>query len=108
MASTSVLGGCLAETNVGHLADVHRRLVLEPWMLPKEWAAMGGQQCSDCSQCIASELYGGPDVCSVVSIEFLYSAYAQAYPKTVDSAFNTHWYVMHKHIFDLFMSTEQL
>jgi hypothetical protein len=32
------------------------RLLLEPWMLPKEWVAMGGQHCSDCSQCIASEL----------------------------------------------------
>ncbi|KAI0825658.1 glycoside hydrolase family 5 protein [Irpex lacteus] len=49
-------------------------LVLEAWMLPAEWAAMGGQTCDDCSQCIASEF-----------------AYAQAYPKTVDSAFAKHW-----------------
>ncbi|KAI0343318.1 glycoside hydrolase family 5 protein [Trametopsis cervina] len=49
-------------------------LVLEAWMLPAEWAAMGGETCSDCSQCIASEF-----------------AYAQAYPKTVDQAFAKHW-----------------
>ncbi|KAI0091624.1 glycoside hydrolase family 5 protein [Irpex rosettiformis] len=49
-------------------------LVLEAWMLPAEWAAMGGETCDDCSQCIASEF-----------------AYAQAYPKTVDFAFAKHW-----------------
>ncbi|KAI0692451.1 glycoside hydrolase family 5 protein [Cytidiella melzeri] len=49
-------------------------LVLEAWMLPAEWAAMGGESCSDCSQCIASEF-----------------AYAQAYPDTVDAAFAKHW-----------------
>jgi hypothetical protein len=32
------------------------RLVLESWMLPQEWLDMGGQQCSDCSTCIATEL----------------------------------------------------
>ncbi|KAF9038600.1 glycoside hydrolase family 5 protein [Panaeolus papilionaceus] len=49
-------------------------LVLEPWMLPQEWVDMGGQQCSDCSTCIASEF-----------------AFAQAYPDTVDAKFKTHW-----------------
>ncbi|EFI27327.1 hypothetical protein CC1G_14800 [Coprinopsis cinerea okayama7 len=50
-------------------------LVLEPWMLPQEWSNMGGQQCSDCSKCIASEF-----------------AFAQAYPTTVDAIFAKHWY----------------
>ncbi|KIP07427.1 glycoside hydrolase family 5 protein [Phlebiopsis gigantea 11061_1 CR5-6] len=49
-------------------------LVLEAWMLPAEWAAMGGQSCDDCSQCIASEF-----------------AFAQAYPDTVDQIFAKHW-----------------
>ncbi|KAI0642029.1 glycoside hydrolase family 5 protein [Trametes meyenii] len=49
-------------------------LVLEPWMLPAEWAAMGGQSCDTCSDCIASEF-----------------AFAQAYPKTVDGIFDKHW-----------------
>ncbi|OJT07167.1 Glucan endo-1,6-beta-glucosidase B [Trametes pubescens] len=50
------------------------RLVLEPWMLPAEWAAMGGESCSSCGDCIGSEF-----------------AFAQAYPKTVDSLFDKHW-----------------
>ncbi|EKM50047.1 glycoside hydrolase family 5 protein [Phanerochaete carnosa HHB-10118-sp] len=49
-------------------------LVLESWMLPAEWLAMGGQSCSDCSQCIATEF-----------------AFAQAYPDTVDQKFEQHW-----------------
>ncbi|KAK7686302.1 hypothetical protein QCA50_010526 [Cerrena zonata] len=49
-------------------------LLLEAWMLPQEWLNMGGQQCNDCSQCIASEF-----------------AFAQAYPKTVDGIFDKHW-----------------
>ncbi|KAI0792213.1 glycoside hydrolase family 5 protein [Abortiporus biennis] len=49
-------------------------LVLEAWMLPQEWLDMGGEQCSDCSQCIATEF-----------------AFAQAYPDTVDEVFNKHW-----------------
>ncbi|KAF8159297.1 glycoside hydrolase family 5 protein [Crassisporium funariophilum] len=49
-------------------------LVLEPWMLPAEWVSMGGQQCDDCSQCIASEF-----------------AFAQAHPTTVDAKFKQHW-----------------
>ncbi|THG99802.1 hypothetical protein EW026_g2630 [Hermanssonia centrifuga] len=49
-------------------------LVLESWMLPAEWQAMGGQQCDDCSQCIATEF-----------------AYAQAFPNTVDANFDQHW-----------------
>lgn len=49
-------------------------LVLESWMLPAEWLAMGGESCSDCSTCIASEF-----------------AFAQAYPHTVDAIFNKHW-----------------
>lgn len=49
-------------------------LVLEPWMLPAEWVAMGGQQCDDCSTCIATEF-----------------AFAEAYPTTVDQKFKGHW-----------------
>ncbi|KAJ7132293.1 glycoside hydrolase family 5 protein [Mycena epipterygia] len=49
-------------------------LVLESWMLPQEWLDMGGQQCDDCSTCIATEF-----------------AFAQAFPKTVDKIFNGHW-----------------
>ncbi|KAI4525095.1 glycoside hydrolase [Schizophyllum commune Loenen D] len=49
-------------------------LVLEPWMLPQEWLDMGGQDCSDCSQCIRSEF-----------------AFVKAYPDTADQIFNEHW-----------------
>ncbi|KAF8887331.1 glycoside hydrolase family 5 protein [Infundibulicybe gibba] len=49
-------------------------LVLEAWMLPAEWAAMGGQTCNDCSTCIASEF-----------------AFAKAFPTTVDAKFKQHW-----------------
>ncbi|TFK19960.1 glycoside hydrolase family 5 protein [Coprinopsis marcescibilis] len=49
-------------------------LLIEPWMLPQEWLDMGGQSCSDCSKCIATEF-----------------AFAQAYPNTVDATFNKHW-----------------
>ncbi|KAG6827783.1 hypothetical protein H0H92_010476 [Tricholoma furcatifolium] len=49
-------------------------LVLEPWMLPAGWLAMGGQICDDCSTCIDSEF-----------------AFAKAYPDTVDQTFNEHW-----------------
>ncbi|KAH7100796.1 glycoside hydrolase family 5 protein [Auriculariales sp. MPI-PUGE-AT-0066] len=30
-------------------------LVLEPWMMPNEWLAMGGESCADCSTCVGSE-----------------------------------------------------
>ncbi|KAK0466792.1 glycoside hydrolase family 5 protein [Desarmillaria tabescens] len=49
-------------------------LVLESWMLPQEWINMGGQQCNDCSQCIATEF-----------------EFARAYPDTVDAKFAEHW-----------------
>ncbi|KAL4065700.1 glycoside hydrolase family 5 protein [Scleroderma yunnanense] len=49
-------------------------LLLEPWMLPKEWQEMGGQICDDCTQCIESEF-----------------ALAKAYPDTVDGVFAQHW-----------------
>ncbi|KAL6297832.1 glycoside hydrolase family 5 protein [Sparassis latifolia] len=49
-------------------------LVLEPWMLPAEWLEMGGEICSDCSQCIGSEY-----------------AYVKAYPDSADEAFAQHW-----------------
>ncbi|PBK99889.1 glycoside hydrolase family 5 protein [Armillaria gallica] len=49
-------------------------LVLEAWMLPQGWLDMGGQQCNDCSQCIATEF-----------------EFARAYPNTVDEIFDKHW-----------------
>ncbi|KXN88007.1 Glucan endo-1,6-beta-glucosidase B [Leucoagaricus sp. SymC.cos] len=49
-------------------------LLIEPWMLPQEWLDMGGESCSDCSQCISSEF-----------------AFAKAYPESVDEKFNDHW-----------------
>ncbi|EJD41194.1 glycoside hydrolase family 5 protein [Auricularia subglabra TFB-10046 SS5] len=30
-------------------------LLMEPWMSPQAWLAMGGQDCGDCSTCIRSE-----------------------------------------------------
>ncbi|CDO68818.1 Glycoside Hydrolase Family 5 protein [Trametes cinnabarina] len=49
-------------------------LVLEPWMLPAEWTAMGGQTgcCGD--GCIGDEF-----------------SLVKAYPKTADQLFNKHW-----------------
>ncbi|KAJ6581032.1 glycoside hydrolase family 5 protein [Mycena capillaripes] len=49
-------------------------LVLESWMLAQEWLDMGGEQCSECSTCIASEF-----------------AFAEAYPDKVDRIFAKHW-----------------
>ncbi|EIW75234.1 glycoside hydrolase family 5 protein [Coniophora puteana RWD-64-598 SS2] len=49
-------------------------LVLEAWMLPQEWLDMGGQSCTTCSDCIATE-----------------SSFARAYPTTVDQTFAKHW-----------------
>ncbi|KAF8166663.1 glycoside hydrolase superfamily [Mycena galopus ATCC 62051] len=50
-------------------------LVLESWMLPQEWLDMGGEQCTVCSDCIATEF-----------------AFAKAYPQAVvDEKFNGHW-----------------
>ncbi|KAJ7173673.1 glycoside hydrolase family 5 protein [Mycena filopes] len=49
-------------------------LVLEAWMLPQEWLDMGGEQCSVCSSCIATEF-----------------AFAKAYPDVVDQKFKEHW-----------------
>ncbi|KAG1771497.1 glycoside hydrolase family 5 protein [Suillus occidentalis] len=50
-------------------------LVLELWMLPQGWVDMGGQLCgSDCSTCISTE-----------------SAFAKAYPNSVDTTFAQHW-----------------
>ncbi|KAI0794399.1 glycoside hydrolase superfamily [Fomes fomentarius] len=49
-------------------------LLLEPWMLPTEWAAMGGENDCPCGECIGSEF-----------------ALAQAYPETVDERLEKHW-----------------
>ncbi|PFH50219.1 glycoside hydrolase family 5 protein [Amanita thiersii Skay4041] len=57
-----------------HGVNLGSWLLIEPWMLPAEWSAMGGNSCRDCSRCIASEF-----------------AFAKAFPNTVDTIFNTHW-----------------
>ncbi|KAH6915732.1 glycoside hydrolase family 5 protein [Coprinopsis sp. MPI-PUGE-AT-0042] len=52
-------------------------LLIEPWMLPEEWASMGGENsCSDgeCWKCIKSEY-----------------ALVEAYPDTADARFAKHW-----------------
>ncbi|KAI0630905.1 glycoside hydrolase family 5 protein [Trametes polyzona] len=49
-------------------------LVLEPWMLPAEWASMGGESCGTCTDCIGSEF-----------------ALVQANPKNADRLFEKHW-----------------
>ncbi|KAF9261242.1 glycoside hydrolase family 5 protein [Marasmius fiardii PR-910] len=49
-------------------------LVLEPWMLPAEWLAMGGQDCANCQDCIRDEF-----------------SLAKAFPTTVDAKFDKHW-----------------
>ncbi|KAJ7102987.1 glycoside hydrolase family 5 protein [Mycena crocata] len=43
-------------------------------MLPQGWLDMGGEQCDDCSSCIATEF-----------------AFAKAFPTTVDGKFAGHW-----------------
>ncbi|PAV19754.1 glycoside hydrolase family 5 [Pyrrhoderma noxium] len=49
-------------------------LLIEPWMLPEEWLAMGGEICDDCSGCIRTEF-----------------ALVEAYPDTADKVFEQHW-----------------
>ncbi|KAH9074950.1 glycoside hydrolase family 5 protein [Lactarius deliciosus] len=49
-------------------------LLLEPWMLPEEWKAMGGELCDKCSTCIASEF-----------------ALVAADPDNADKKFAGHW-----------------
>ncbi|KAH8995094.1 family 5 hypothetical beta glucosidase from glycoside dehydrogenase [Lactarius hatsudake] len=49
-------------------------LLLEPWMLPEEWKAMGGELCDKCSTCIASEF-----------------ALVAADPDHADEKFAGHW-----------------
>jgi len=67
-----VLAGSMPEKIYG--VNIGGWLVLEPWMLPAEWEAMGGQICDDCSQCIQSEW-----------------AYTKAYPGTANGEFAKHW-----------------
>lgn len=67
-----VLAGTLPSKIYG--VNIGGWLVLEPWMLPAEWEAMGGQICSDCSQCIGSEW-----------------AYTKAYPNIANAEFAKHW-----------------
>ena len=53
---------------------------------------MGGEQCGDCSTCIATELcvnfFRFP---ILITDDEVHSALAQAHPDTVDATFNTHW-----------------
>ncbi|KAI0794402.1 glycoside hydrolase superfamily [Fomes fomentarius] len=55
-------------------------LVLEAWMLPQEWADMGGENNCPCATCIGTEF-----------------AFAQAYPDTVDEKFDKHWSTWFNH-----------
>jgi hypothetical protein len=66
-------------------------LLLESWMLPQEWLNMGGQQCDDCSTCIATELYIHLCLRSWRYSFIFNSAFAKAFPKTVDKIFAGHW-----------------
>ncbi|KAI0714174.1 glycoside hydrolase family 5 protein [Cerioporus squamosus] len=50
-------------------------LLVEPWIIPQEWADMGGDwNCTDCSTCIGSEF-----------------SLVQAYPETAHDKFEKHW-----------------
>jgi len=49
-------------------------LLVEPWMLPDEWLAMGGENCTNCQDCIRSEF----DL-------------TRANPDTADQIFDEHW-----------------
>ncbi|KAM5534496.1 hypothetical protein V8D89_011828 [Ganoderma adspersum] len=54
-------------------------LVLEPWMLPQEWAEMGGERCTNqCTGCIGSEF-----------------ALVKSDPATADAKFQKHWYLFY-------------
>ncbi|KIY63331.1 glycoside hydrolase family 5 protein [Cylindrobasidium torrendii FP15055 ss-10] len=68
----SILAKSLPEKVYG--VNIGSWLVLEPWMLPKEWASMGGEMCDDCTKCIMSE-----------------RALTKAYPDTADELFQAHW-----------------
>jgi hypothetical protein len=46
---SSVLGDKIYGVNLGNW------LVFEPWMAEQEWQSMGGEKCSNCTQCIRSE-----------------------------------------------------
>ncbi|KIL57356.1 glycoside hydrolase family 5 protein [Amanita muscaria Koide BX008] len=72
LAATAVLSA--SASRLIHGVNLGSWLVLEPWMLPEGWVAMGGEICSNCQDCINSE-----------------SAFAKAYPDTVDEKFNEHW-----------------
>ncbi|KAJ6581031.1 glycoside hydrolase family 5 protein [Mycena capillaripes] len=70
----AVLGGLPGLPSKIYGVNLGSWLVLESWMLPQEWLKMGGEQCEDCSSCIATEF-----------------AFAKAYPRTVDQIFTKHW-----------------
>ncbi|KAF9068441.1 glycoside hydrolase superfamily [Rhodocollybia butyracea] len=71
-SGTAVIAGLMPSKIYG--VNLGSWLVLEAWMLPQEWLNMGGESCSTCSSCIASEF-----------------PFAQAFPDTVDEIFAEHW-----------------
>ncbi|KAH9926968.1 glycoside hydrolase family 5 protein [Fomitopsis serialis] len=72
-SARAVVAGSLPDKIYG--VNVGGWLVLEPWMLPGEWASMGGSICDDCSTCIQSEW-----------------AYTKAYGQdTANREFAQHW-----------------
>ncbi|KAF8631314.1 hypothetical protein AX15_002460 [Amanita polypyramis BW_CC] len=74
LASTVISVGAAVLPKKVHGVNIGSWLVMEPWMLPREWIHMGGQFCDDCTTCISCEF-----------------AFTKAFPKTVDLLFNKHW-----------------
>ncbi|KAI0734016.1 family 5 hypothetical beta glucosidase from glycoside dehydrogenase [Fomitopsis betulina] len=72
-SARAVLAGSLPNKIYG--VNIGGWLVLEPWMLPGEWAEMGGSICDDCSTCVMTEW-----------------AYVNAYGQSKSNAeFAKHW-----------------
>uniref|UniRef100_A0A0W0G5E0 Putative glycoside hydrolase family 5 protein n=1 Tax=Moniliophthora roreri TaxID=221103 RepID=A0A0W0G5E0_MONRR len=74
------LPSALAWGNTGYYEKIYgvnlgSWLLVEPWMLPREWQAMGGE---DCNPFLTLNIFSG-------------SALAQAYPDTVDDMMAHHW-----------------
>ncbi|KAI0766145.1 glycoside hydrolase family 5 protein [Trametes elegans] len=74
LAASCILRAAAAIPDKIYGVNLGSWLVLEPWMLPAEWTAMGGETCDSCGDCIGSEF-----------------ALAQKYPDTVDRLFEKHW-----------------
>ncbi|KAH9166732.1 family 5 hypothetical beta glucosidase from glycoside dehydrogenase [Lactarius sanguifluus] len=77
LSAFSFFRATVASATLGKIYGVNLGswLLLEPWMLPEEWKAMGGELCDKCSTCIASEF-----------------ALVAADPDNADKKFAGHWY----------------